>query len=277
MQLSCPSCGVQHKTEDYPQAFEINCVCGYSILVPDEAAILKSSEETRFDSAVPTSMEEEDKGISFKLPEDRVESGAVENVEAQGVLSMTPPDQLPKGMVYDPFELPQIPLPPSDAASVGENPPSGEGLSVDASVETDERGPLADASSEVTSDSLDENAPLSPQPVLQQAPQSHPPPASLAQTIVERSQLASMGQLLGRSYRLECLDLDREALTVIKNRCQKILHERPWLESETRRRGLNFEELADTPSINDVPEILAVEIYLACFEMGGRCRFEPMA
>src|SRR5687768_14620966 len=102
MDLSCPSCGVVHRTEDYPGAFEIQCSCGYSILVPDEQALAEPALDVpSYDPSIPTAMEEEDAQMTIPA-EDLSPSEAIESLP--GSNEMTPPDQLPEGMVYDPFE-----------------------------------------------------------------------------------------------------------------------------------------------------------------------------
>src|SRR4051812_22049811 len=100
MELVCPSCGVKHRTEDHAGAFEILCVCGYSILVPDEEAMaLAVPEPSRL---MPIPFEEAAEGLPPPAAPASAES-------APQSLDMTPSEQLPPGMVYDPFELSQTP------------------------------------------------------------------------------------------------------------------------------------------------------------------------
>jgi len=232
MELRCPSCGIVHRTEDYPGAFEINCVCGYSILVPDEKAFSVPVDAPS--SKVPTALEEEDNAISVK-PEI-VESEEASLMAPEG---MTSPDQLPEGMAYDRFELASedgsasgaFPAPPDEVAPASENFES----------------PSEKASSQMT-----------------------------GQAIVDRTLAANLGQLLGPSYRLALQGLSREQKNILARRCQDLAKARPWIALELERRGFKFEEMPDQSSLEGVPEVLAVEIYLGCFEMGGSCSFEKL-
>ncbi|MBS1985580.1 MAG: hypothetical protein JST16_15560 [Bdellovibrionales bacterium] len=241
MELSCPSCGVKHRTEDHRGAFEILCVCGYSILIPDEAALAEPVAEEAPSS--PISMDAEDAALAVQPP--------LQQSDAPQALEMTPPDQLPSEMVYDPFELnppppptESIPSPPmdhqSEGYSGGEATAAGTEMSFDAP-------PIAEAPP---------------------APEAAPTPS---QKLVERVQAASMGRLLGQSFDLKCSELSRDALVEVSKRCLRLMKDRPWLENELRSRGIDLETLADRPTLTDVPEIIALEIYLTCFELGGVC------
>jgi hypothetical protein len=228
---------VHHRSEDHANAFEINCVCGYSILVPDEAAF--NVETPPDDSAIPTAMEAEDEALVVPSPD----ADAVPDLSDPrlGSIEMTAPEDLPAGMIYDPFELPDVATPEAPQAQ-----------NFDESNGDDAGQPIAPVSEPF----VDETTP--------------------AQTIVERSQLASMGQFLGCNYRLECRNLSQNAMEEILRRCQKLTEQRPWLDTELRKLGMNLEELINSGRMDAVPELLAVEIYLACFELGGNCSFEKL-
>lgn len=246
MELSCPSCAVKHRTEDHPGAFEILCVCGYSILVPDESAFAPMQPEPT--PRTPTAMDAEDEVLSVPRPDSDTASLTTS-------LQMTPPDDLPEGMVYDPFELQQqqsgfetpvdagFPaLPPEDFNS-SENPSSLENAGIP---------------SESSSPSLS----IAPPPPTSETP---------GQSLVERVQLASLGHLLGTSFTVTCEGLTRENLVEVSRRCQQLIKRRPWLETELRKRNINIDKLPDGTPLQNVPELVAMELYLTCFELGGSC------
>lgn len=233
MEINCPSCGVKHRTEDSPGAFEINCVCGYALLVPDEDALRRATPNAE-SVRIPISLEEEDQSLLIK-PD-------VENT-APPAEGLTDSADLPDGMIYDPFEVQGFENPPP-TLSVVENPPD--------EFSPDEPEPSAGRFDSVTVITTPEK----------------PAPA---QTIVNRSQAASMGQFLGATYDIECQGLDRESLVSLSQRCQLLVKSRPWLETELRRRQIRLETLADDPRLVGVPELIAIEIYLGCFELGGSC------
>lgn len=253
MELSCPSCSVKHRTEDHVGAFEILCVCGYSILVPDEAAFAEPAPVTSHASRVPTTLDAEDSELAIPAPEPEAAPAAFE---------MTPPEELPDGMVYDPFEVsemgaatetPAIVAPPTENFTP---PTETAGLGFESIV--------PEASFEA------------PAATPTKAPAAAPaaPRAAVGQKIVERVQAASLGRLLGHSYELRCEGLDRERLVEIANRCEALVKARPWLESELRNRGLVLSALADDTKLANVPEVVALEVYLACYELGGTCSLE---
>jgi hypothetical protein len=238
VELICPSCGARHRSEDHPQAFEINCVCGYSILVPDEQAF--TTEEPAVDEPASSAQNVDE---DFVIPQpsgikapllDPASDPAI--LESRGTLDMTPPEDLPSEMVYDPFELPQVPELPAEPML--ESPPN--------------------SITKIRS---------KPDPLIE---------TTTAQSIVDRVQLASVGQLVGALYKVECQGLDSDALAAVAARAKKLLAARPWLDNELKRHGVSVDSLASSPSLERVPEMLAVEIYLACFELGGRCAFEKM-
>lgn len=111
MEVSCPSCGTKHETDNYPGAFEIPCVCGYSILVPElhssivGAVLGDSSGLTDEQRALPATFDAPDAAIS--LPDSPAEYVSAESLP--GMAAMTQPSELPQEMPYDPFELPEPP------------------------------------------------------------------------------------------------------------------------------------------------------------------------
>jgi hypothetical protein len=247
MQLRCPNCGIVHKTEDYPGAFEVNCVCGYSILVPDEKAFAVPIETPS--AKVPTALEEEDSALAVTPETPEAEPIVAEN--------MTAPDELPQGMPYDPFELKEA---------------TGEIASAPIEMPAFESPPETPASTDEAAD-IPADRPMG---ITQRAPEEAPQSQMTGQALVERSLSASLGQLLGPSYKIQIQGLSREKVVMLSKRCEELARARPWVTLELEKRGLRFEDWPEQPEMNNVPEILAVEIYLGCFELGGSCTFEKL-
>lgn len=239
MDLKCPSCGNAHRSEDHPGAFEILCACGYSLLVPDEKAFQVVIAEEDIPAAVdysggaPSALEESDPKIEVPSETESI-TNATPSFEA-----LTPPEELPAGMIYDPFEI-QNSLPTFDQSS-----------------------PASDETHTHIPPSTPANSTRQEKPTA---------PELSGQWIVERSQSAAMGQFLGNSYKLQLEGLSREALVEISERALQLLKGRPWLETELRRKNILLEKLPDLTELEGVPELVAVEIYLAAFELGGKCR-----
>ena len=232
MSVTCPSCAAIYDQEFDPGVFELNCVCGYSILLPtdDSASRIQTSkkkEPPNFSAAFPTALDAEDDNLMIR-PDGLMDLNPLQKpLESSpgGVLGMTPSEELPAGLVYDPFELPQIsaaqlPAPEIDAVVYSVN--------------------------------------------------------SKAQQLVTRSQLASIGNFLGASFYVKIQDVETGDLERIVIRIQKILNDRPWLEAEIKRRNIDVKKLMTQFELHSVPEILALEIYLAAFEFGGQCHFRQM-
>ncbi len=242
MDLMCPSCARKHRVEDYPEAFEIPCPCGYSILVPDLKQ-LASQERTKVtvDPSVAVAVEEEDQKFLIEDPNilagGEAEALAQSDVAVEASLAMTAPDELPQGMVYDPFELPNVDNQNVPSDSVGQSEPEAQ-LSETA-------GGLPYAT----------NAP------------SH------LQEVLVQTQLANMGQILGRSFDLELKNLQPEVLEWIRQRLLELIGQRAWLRAELENRGIELESSAPLNSLKRVPELVAIEIYLACVEAGGHCEY----
>lgn len=257
MELTCPSCGTKHRTEDYPGAFDIQCVCGYSILVPDVFAF-QEGPAPGFITRSPTSEEESETPLRLDLGN----SVALQDKEPL----FTAPEDLPREMPYDPFEIPQS-EPIVEGESVG-----GFGNLFELPAEPE---PTPVAAPKTPAHSNLPPRPPSPPPPPPARPRPVAVEAMTAQALVERSQSASLGQLLGPAFDVQAEGLTREHLVNVAKRCQKLLRHRPWLETELRRRHLDLEKIPDTRSLNNLPEILAIEFYLACIEAGGRCSFRP--
>jgi hypothetical protein len=253
MKISCSNCGVAHETDDYPNAFEINCVCGYSILVPVGAPMPPEKTITTFDKAFPSAMDAEDDAILIR-PEGllSLDSSGEENAKTQGVLQMTPAEQLPPGMVYDSFEL-----------------PSSEDLDADS-----EPPPLQEPSDDSFEKMANVTSKGSPEPTPKSSLNIQP---SEAQKMVQRVQMASMGQFLGPDYRLTLAEVSPQQSDSMMTVIGRMLRERAWLESECKKRGIDFKKEIEQGVVSNVPELIALEIYLTSFKLGVNCKFEIMA
>lgn len=259
MELTCPSCNSKHRTEDYPGAFEIQCSCGYSILVPDEASLFESPQEHNdappsFDDA-PMAMDELAES-KFALSgegskEDEAEAPAP-STEFFSSLNLTDPAKLPDEMPYDPFELqnqwtqaPSDPLSPEPSAAISNpGPDSPKTQKDDAKFKDDDAPAVASVSTKTE-----------------------------AQDIVNRIQMASIGYLQGPLFDLDIQGLSPDLSRDLAEHTQKFLSTRTYL-----REGLSkdFEDpsvLFKKSRILAVPEILAIEIYLYCVQNQITCRF----
>lgn len=265
MEMVCPSCGAKHESDDFPDAFEVQCACGYSILLPDPnmvQSIPESDSQSGF-SGSAAALEAEDEALQVPL-EERGESDPLDGMIKVSE-EMTGPEDLPQEMPYDPFEVPGV---DADMA----NPEEERDYSSDESLELGEGGitPLSFSDDA----SLDGESDKEGAAKYETIPEDTTPPA---QKIVERAQLASMGQLIGFSYNLEWTELDAESLKRVKHRCLPILEQRPWLETELKHRGIEFSSLETQKGLKNVPETLALEIYLGILELGGKCLYERLS
>ncbi len=94
-------------------------------------------------------------------------------------------------------------------------------------------------------------------------------PMTQAGAIIQKSQLASFGQLVGPSYLVLLRDLNREQKLEILHRVESMLRERPWLDDYCRKNKLKLEDIVEKNEVDAVPEILAVELFLIAIELGG--------
>lgn len=219
MEVRCPSCSAQHRSEDYPGAFDILCGCGYLILNPELSSDSQSYNQVNFEGAPASSG---DSKISVQAEASPTEEAlptitplSDENETFTSDL-LTPPEQLPAGMLYDPTEIPATP--------------------------TEE-----EAAEE---------------------------PKAKTEELVERIQSASMGQILGPDYDLEFTELDQESRLKARERIQKFLQDHKWLLEIMERRSFITDDIFQSEKIERIPEALAVEIYIACLENGGKCKFQ---
>jgi hypothetical protein len=241
MELSCPSCGSKHRTEDYLGAFEIQCACGYSILVPDEASLLPKPEEDlspppSFDDA-PMAMEHHDENAKvalantnseISLDPDLIAAQAQDTSQGFSALDLTPPEQLPDGMPYDPFEL------------------------------------QTQWKDEAVPDPINNESPSPP-------PAPPPRPQVEAQDIVNRIQMASIGYMHGALFDLELAEMPDSQIRKLAEHCTQVLQIRPWLREYIDAGFDAPENLFKQKQLSAVPELLAVEIYLHCAQNEIRC------
>jgi hypothetical protein len=225
MELNCSSCGAKHRTEDH--------------------------------QGIPTSLEAGDEGIQA-TPDLITESPVTQRFEAQalpGISGMTAPDDLPHGMIYDPFELPTIEPGVGDMLGI-------PGVGTDAEPQAE-----VEALGAPTNEPTPEAAPPSP-PVPRQTV------VEAAQHLIDSTQLGSMGQYLGPSYELTIETASAELKQELLTHLEVLIEERPWLETELRKRNLDANSFVGDAPVYDCPEILAVEVYLKVFELGGVCRYK---
>lgn len=278
MQIHCPSCGRLHETADHPNAFDIACPCGYSLLIPLETSELDPSNSPS-SSPEPASMVEalvpdlenvDSQSLNEESPLNSTPLAQIASDEAftlqpddspptfdsEDSNPLTPPTNLPEGMLYDPYELKSD----SPGAGVGSDL---QDIATNKEVAFDESSP-----SSYTAHDIDDEE--TERPAISQSA-----PSETAQGILDRTQLATMGQFLGVNIDLQIEGLDKGQRLEVFRTCQAIVRDRPWLEVELQRRDLKLEDLVDNSKVKAVPEFLAVQIYLSTFELGGRCKFSP--
>jgi hypothetical protein len=309
-------------TEDYPEAFEIQCSCGYSLLVPEMASeILSPGLESEAFASLPGAVEAQDEAAKISIDKELMDP--LMNIPKVDD-SLTPPEELPNEMPYDPFELQQSqannsieenPLEESSAETdavtkaidlaVAQKPNeefnsetqnASESLdgpeesifsdmvfaqstrSVNQSVPAEDEFQnnsdailQANESQEVKNESTKDSSPSIEERALGESPEIAP-----AQQIIQRAQLASMGQLLGSSYNLKWADLNKDKALELQKRCEQIVVPRPWLAAEIKRRGIDLEKLSHKVELDNVPELLALEIFMAAYELGGSCEFSQI-
>ncbi|HVJ64045.1 MAG TPA: hypothetical protein VM901_02210 [Bdellovibrionota bacterium] len=266
MLITCPSCGKNHDSNKHKGAFEIDCDCGYSILIPDEEAIASVAEEGPGFQAPPIALDEEDnqlavnvgEGTNLATPEPEDQAFAA----FDGAISMTPESDLPTGMVYDPDE----------AAALGESKDAwSESREAEPKFldpfeqESLDESPVAEESlSALEISAVDEAAERSP-----------------AQALLQRNQSAALGHLVGSVFDLSFAGRPEAELLKIAAKCEEVLKQNPWLRQLTVKENSRCEpaDFIERKKITRVPEVLALELFLYCFEIGGKCSFaaaEPL-
>lgn len=261
MLITCPSCGKTHDSAKYRGEFEIACDCGYSILIPDEDALSQPVDEGAGFQAPPIAMDEEDNSIAIDV-DDGTNAGAEaddKGVEAanpfapfDGATDMTPESELPSGMLYDPDE----------ADSLAE---SKEAWSQNSSAQKEFLDPFASEAADAFAEEVHAlpemetvNEPLSP-----------------AQTLVKRNQSAALGHLVGSSFDLNFSSLGEPLLLKMATKCEELLNNHPWIKQlvEDNHSKCSAEDFMKRKQVSNIPEVLALELFLYCFELGGNCSF----
>lgn len=227
MLIKCPSCSLSHNTEDHPGAFEILCSCGYSILVPDEAK-LSEPVIAEISPSTPIAMEVEDENNKIAFPSDE-NVNLVPEIVIEESFELTPPEQLPQEMPYDPYEVQQ------------QN--------------------VVSLANEVQEQETETN---------------HELDTKSFQNIVDRSVASHMGQWVGNKFRLKA-KVQPSQLVILKKQCLKLLDDQAWLYNEVKKSGIDIQVLEENFDISEVPEILALEIYLIILELGGECQIEVIS
>ena len=341
MEIKCPQCTAPHNTEDYQGAFEIQCSCGYSILLPDEDDFSEDVEQEEASvpdfKAPPAAMEELDELEKIKLesPQDANPDPVGEPLEDLSLDSnkentgfsaenMTSPADLPDEMPYDPFEIPQdanetdeasselhsLELDPmmdsgpeenepekkpedrqleeSEADQFADSPPfdspetneGSEDSSLTSSPFANIEEPKEESNEELDDDDflaefgdeLEESKVVSP---IAEAndDKNNKEDSQSKDSLVSRIQLAELGHFLGSDYDLNWEGLRSSEIKKLQSRCHHFLQKRPWLLHEIKKRNINLEKQIESNSLKNLPELLALEIYMACFELGGRCDY----
>ena len=220
MEISCPSCSRKHQSEEHADEFEFTCECGYSILMPSENALNPEAEQE-------PSISTQDQ--LFGIPGLGEEGEISQILNPTTFESLTPPEQLPEGMTYDPFEVQNVVLTPAEPLLISE--------------------PQAQAHA----------APLEPK----------------SQTIIEKSVRSSLGQILGTSFNIRIHGLSAEDFEKFKIKASEFCQFRPWLGDEVKKGNIFLEKMSPNLWISNLPEALAIELYLKTLEFGGSCEVSP--
>lgn len=253
MIITCPSCQKTHNTEMHKGAFEIECDCGYSILIPDEAALsaVSTPNESPGFQAPPIALDEEDEKLSIDLNDNT----SINEVDAEqenpfapfdGAVDMTPENELPTGMIYDPDE----------ASALAE---SKEAWSESSSV-AQFQDPF-EAKEETKSDSTNSEPEATP---------AH----SVAQSLVNMNQSASLGRLTGSLYDLSFESMSEDLCAKLSAKSEELLLTNPWIKQIVEDSGSLCapKDFIVEKKVRKIPEVLALEIYLYCYEIGGQCK-----
>ncbi len=217
MLITCPSCGRSHDSARHRGAFEIDCDCGYSILIPDEDAMESASDDVPGFQAPPIAMDEEDNRIAVDVGES---TNAISDLPAanpfapfDGAIDMTPESELPGGMIYDPDE--------ADALAESKNT-----WSQNSTVEESFLDPFV-------AESEDENPTKKIDVVEELAKEFESSPA---QRLVLQNQSASLGHLVGSYFDLNLSALNATQLTKMSSRCEELQKNNPWIKQLVQSR-----------------------------------------
>lgn len=289
MELRCPACGNAHNTEDYPGAFEIQCSCGYSILVPDEQSLSENIpvDDTHGFKDAPMAFDSEEEANRISVEADTESSNGESSHEGSHVssLGMTDPEELPEEMPYDPFEL-NTESSDSDEESfpsfeVNDISETGEGFggesfegeaSMDGSVEV---GTFESDSSESGDEASTENSASEASELSSEAMEDlNGSDASLspAQEVVAKVQWASLGQTRGSLFSIVfSSELSGVEKAGILDSLEDGLILSPWLKDIFSLSRNEIEEKISQGSLSEVPELLALQIYIHCLEKQISC------
>lgn len=267
MLITCPSCGRSHDSAQYRGAFEIACDCGYSILMPDEEALAAESSAAPGFQAPPIAMDEEDNSMAIDVDLGTHAQGTPEDnlfAPFDGAIDMTPESELPAGMVYDPDEAEALAA-SKDAWSESANQDAAF-LDPFTPTEANDEPPTPQVA--VTSPAPEPESvasKTSAQPVSQ----------SEATELVQKNQSAALGHLVGSLYDLEFKSLTEDLCLKLSARCEEILRGSPWLKQllQDPRTKCAPEDFVTRKTVLRIPEVLALELFLYCYEIGGRCSF----
>lgn len=289
MKIHCPSCGKPHLTEDHGGAFEIPCSCGYQILMPDVAALQEEQKpRPKFENAKPlagTTDSEFDLGKKildrFDPRATRIEHGVTPAAEQRSEQSAVGNSQA-EFTAPPLFEFGGHPVPealgpqsnPRERTRAEKNP-----------YQDDQLEDVIPASRKQMSapQDLPPSLPYDPFEIEQRLPQhresnetgqSQSSGQFQGQQILSRVQQASFDQYMGPQYRLTIEGLGDRELQELRLRVIRVLSHYPWLEVHLRNHGFPFDNATLWRDLTQVPEILAVEIYMLCTQLGGYCRFE---
>ncbi len=245
MELKCPSCGNTHQSDDYPGAFELQCSCGYSILIPDEQAFTSPIDNDEPDySAAPMAMSEYDDAHKISIEEEEPPEYDLpifdESIAPASALHMTPPENLPDEMPYDPFELQDSEIP---GQSDQHSPP----------VKTETRAAIKTAGNKSSAN-------------------QSPPIAVQAQDVAHKIQLASLGYLLGTRFDLKIKsNLSDQQLAGLLDCADEQLASHPWLKEHYKQTRENLEKQIKRKVLSGVPELIALDMYMYCLENNLSC------
>lgn len=241
MEALCPSCGLKHETNDYPGAVEIPCSCGYSVFIDDSSSRNLSPETLDpaepFLNSPPLSFESQDSGLTDRIPDSELHRNPLFSN------SLTAPEDLPKEMPYDPYEL---------------------GNKLISDLERDAAEDEADAKKRPRAQEKNPNA------------ATHPVPKSdeFQKQLLNRIQTASIGRFIGNSFNVQLMNLDQGKDLELLDRIETFLSNHVWIREEIQKRKIDLRKMLGDRSFQDLPESLAVEIYLRSFELGALCKFE---
>ena len=237
MDFPCPSCGRSHRTEDHKDDFEFECQCGYVIIKPNEAQM--NADATMSWGEQPAAA---DKSISRWNDLEAGLDSAMNNIS-----EATSP-----GLQFDEkFSGASIPALDQLMSSPSQLP---DAMPYDR-FELDQQEHTALAQ-DVSSAQAEETK-------------------QTGQKIVSRLQMASVEQYLGPDFDLILEDMDEQKIKTLQQFCLELIRDRPWLEMELEQRSLSLRKIESWSQLKRVPEVLAVEIYIRTYVLGGRCKFTP--